>query len=165
MKESKPYAELVTKAETAVNAIKDPELRRVAFERVLDDLLSAASTTKVKATASPASPLATSLDKGISVGEFIRRLGLKKHTDRVVAFGFYLEKYSGATEFSPADINRCYYDAKMETSNTSQMIIQNIKRGYVMLARSARSKGKGKKSYTLTNTGEQFIGALLDDKS
>ena len=99
-------------------------------------------------------------DKGISVGEFIRRLGLKKHTDLVLAFGYYLEKYSGATEFSPAEINRCYYDAKMETSNTSQMIIYNIKRGCIMEAKSANSKGKGKKSYTLTNTGEQVIASL-----
>lgn len=40
MKTSKPYAELVTQAEEATKAIKDPELRRVAFERVLDDLLA-----------------------------------------------------------------------------------------------------------------------------
>jgi hypothetical protein len=40
MKKPKPYAELVTQAEEATKAIKDPELRRVAFERVLDDLLA-----------------------------------------------------------------------------------------------------------------------------
>jgi hypothetical protein len=44
MKKSKPYAELVTSAEEATRAIKDPELRRVAFERVLDDLLSGGGT-------------------------------------------------------------------------------------------------------------------------
>jgi len=44
MKKSKPYAELVTQAEEATRAIKDPELRRVAFERVLDDLLSGGGT-------------------------------------------------------------------------------------------------------------------------
>jgi predicted transcriptional regulator len=81
----------------------------------------------------------------------------------VVAFGYYLEKYSGATEFSPADINRCYYDAKMDTSNTSQMIIRNIRRGYVMQAKPGNSKGR-KKSYTLTNTGEQFVSELLGAK-
>jgi len=42
MKTQKPYADLVSQAEQAVAAIKDPELRRVAFERVLDDLLSGA---------------------------------------------------------------------------------------------------------------------------
>jgi hypothetical protein len=44
MKNAKPYAELVAQAEEATKAIKDPELRRVAFERVLDDLLAGAGT-------------------------------------------------------------------------------------------------------------------------
>ena len=44
MNKPKPYAELVVQAEQATKAIKDPELRRVAFERVLDDLLSGGGT-------------------------------------------------------------------------------------------------------------------------
>ena len=47
---TKPYAELVTQAEEATKAIKDPELRRVAFERVLDDLLSGGGTVSTAAT-------------------------------------------------------------------------------------------------------------------
>ena len=38
------YEELVVRAEKAVAAVKDPELRRVAFEKVLDDLLAAFSS-------------------------------------------------------------------------------------------------------------------------
>lgn len=37
---AKPYSELVAQAEQAVATVKDAELRRVAFERVLNDLLS-----------------------------------------------------------------------------------------------------------------------------
>jgi predicted transcriptional regulator len=97
--------------------------------------------------------------KGISLREFVRRLGLKKHTDIVVAFAYYLEKYTGVTEFTPADINNCYYEAKMETSNTSQMIIQNIKRGYVM---EAKKRDKAGRRYTITDSGERFIQQKLD---
>ena len=96
-------------------------------------------------------------DKSLSVGEFIRQLGMKKHTDIVLALGYYLEKFSGAENFTPADINSLYYDAKMESSNTSQMIIQNIKRGRIMEAKSKDAKAKGRKSYVLTRTGEAFI--------
>ncbi len=46
MTKSKPYAELVAQAEEAAKAIKDPELRRVAFERVLDDLLAGSPRSK-----------------------------------------------------------------------------------------------------------------------
>src|SRR6266851_4838592 len=53
MKQSKPYVELVTQAEEATRAIKDPELRRVAFERVLDDLLSGGGTTTQSSARAP----------------------------------------------------------------------------------------------------------------
>jgi hypothetical protein len=36
----KPYSDLVKQAESAVARVKDPELRRAAFDKVLDDLLS-----------------------------------------------------------------------------------------------------------------------------
>ena len=47
------YAELVAKAEEAVTAVKDPELRRIAFQKVLDDLLGSntSKTSGAKPTA------------------------------------------------------------------------------------------------------------------
>ena len=114
-----------------------------------------------EATAYP--PSISRREKSLSVGEFIRQLGLKKHTDLVLAFGYYLEKVSGSMhEFNPADINKCYYDAKMESSNTSQMLIQNIKRSRIMEAKGAKKKGQ--KIYTLTRTGEEFIEKTLSKK-
>lgn len=105
----------------------------------------------------------TGVGKRLSVGEFVRQTGLKKHTDLVVAFGYYLEKYGDVKEFTSADINNCYYEARLESSNTSQMIIQNIKRRYLMIAKgSAAKEGKGSgKRYTLTTSGEQFIESKL----
>jgi hypothetical protein len=99
--------------------------------------------------------------KQLSMGEFVRQLGLKKHTDIVLAFGYYLEKISGMREFGPADINKCYYEAKMESSNTSQMLIQNIKRGRIMQAKGGK---KGQNLYTLTRTGEDLIDTALNKK-
>ena len=98
--------------------------------------------------------------KAISIREFIQQLDLKKHTDISLAFGYYLEKHAGMAHFTPADINTCYYEAKLETSNTSQMIIQNIRGGRMM--QSKKTKGeKGKSRYTLTHSGEEFITARL----
>lgn len=92
--------------------------------------------------------------KTISVREFILKTGIKRHTDKVLAFGFFLEKYSDLKEFTPGDINNCYYEAKMETSNTSQLIILNIRRGHMMPAKGAKG---ARKKYTLTHSGEDFI--------
>ena len=98
--------------------------------------------------------------KSLAVGEFIRQLGFKKHTDIVLAFGYYLEKISGLNDFTPADVNTCYYDSKMEASNTSQMIIRNIKIGRIMEAK--KGKDQKKKSYVLTRTGEEYIRPKLN---
>jgi len=97
--------------------------------------------------------------KSLSIREFIQQLDLKKHTDISLAFGYYLERHQGVTEFTPADINNCYYEAKLEASNTSQMIIQNIKRGYLMPSKKKGEKGKNR--YTLTNSGEKFVESKL----
>jgi len=40
MTKEKSYAELVAQAEKAVAAVKDPDLKNIAFQRVLDDLLN-----------------------------------------------------------------------------------------------------------------------------
>jgi predicted transcriptional regulator len=98
-------------------------------------------------------------EKPLSPGEFVRQIGFKKHTDLVLGFAYYLDKYSGVTEFTAADINNLYYEAKLESSNTSQMIINNIRRGYMMEAKTQEPKGK--KVYTLTRSGEEFVEEAL----
>ncbi len=109
------------------------------------------------------SEIAPTGTKSLSIREFIQRLGFKRHIDIALAFGYYLEKYSGVSEFTPADINQCYYEAKLESSNTSQMIIRNIKLGRMM---PSKKKGaKGRNLYTLTSTGEEFTKSKLSGNS
>lgn len=100
-------------------------------------------------------PPVLSRGKSLSVREFVQQLNLKMHTDLIIAFGYYLEKFGGISEFTPADLNGCYYEAKLESSNTSVMIIRNIKRGFLMPSKKKGEKGKNR--YTLTATGETFI--------
>jgi hypothetical protein len=126
------------------------------FEPTTEQPLAPSASVKsqkqcVQTLSQPNSP-----GKKVSVGEFIRQLGFKKHTDLVLAFGYYLEKFGGLNSFTPADINTCYYDAKLESSNTSQMIILNIRRSFLMQAK----KDKGKKAYTLTQSGVEHVENL-----
>ena len=79
--------------------------------------------------------------KSASPREFIDRYGLKRHVDIVLAFGYFLEKTRGLKAFTGADINTCYYEAKVEPSNTSQMIINNIKKGFIMQAGKSAREG------------------------
>jgi DNA-binding PadR family transcriptional regulator len=66
-------------------------------------------------------------------------------------------------------VNTCYYEAKMESSNTSQMIIHNIRRGLLMEAKKRSQEGKSsRKVFTLTRSGEEYLQKALtsstDDK-
>lgn len=121
---------------------------------------ASASETKAKKGAEKiASFQSSSVGKSLSIREFIQRMDLKKHMDISLAFGYYLEKHQGVAEFTPADINNCYYEAKLEASNTSQMIIQNIKRGFLMASKKTGDKAKNR--YTLTRSGEKFVESKL----
>lgn len=118
---------------------------------------------KGKRSKAPApSPAALASSKAVSAGEFVRQFGrIKKHTDLVLAFAYYLEQHSGVKEFTPADINNLYYEARMEPSNTSQAIILNIKRRCLMIARGDKKATKrSANKYTLTSTGENYIKKL-----
>ncbi len=103
-------------------------------------------------------PKTLSLAKGVSVGECIKQFDLKKHTDLVLPFGYYLEQHARLKDFTPADINNCYYEAKIDRSNTSQMIVQDIRRGFLMAAKGQKG---AKQHYTLTRSGEDFVKAAL----
>lgn len=111
------------------------------------------SMVSSRPTASPAAPRSNA--KNTSPRELLDRFGVKRHVDVVLAFGYYLEKYRALKGFTSVDINTCYYEAKIEPSNTSQMIINNIRKGYMM---QAPRSGK-KKTFTITRTGEEFVEA------
>lgn len=125
------------------------------------DVAEGASQRKTPSTKAPSRKESSApvLGKTLSIREFVQQLGLKKHTDIALAFGYYLEKYRGTSEFTPADVNNCYYEAKLESSNTSQAFIQNIKRGFLMPSKKKGEKGKNR--YTITSSGEKFIESKL----
>jgi hypothetical protein len=103
------------------------------------------------------------VSKGLSVREFIQKFELTKHTDITLAFGYFLEKIAGLTNFTSSDVNQCYYEAKMESSNSSQMIIQNIKRGFMMASKKGADSKQSR--FTLTHSGEAHIEKLLKKQS
>ncbi len=154
------YRVKIVRAGNEFEAEGDKEFVLTLLDRFEKSVLSGSSTkggTDSRNTQGTTSPSMS--DKSMSAGEFVRRVGFKKHLDFVLAFGYFLEKFGGAPSFTAADINGCYYDAKMESSNSSQMVIVNIKRGYMMEAKDDSTEGK--KRYRLTRSGEQYVEEAL----
>ena len=159
---SNNYRIKIVRADQQFEAEGDKAFVLAMLDRFEGGTVSKASKLSKKSEKDTESPEIISLHHGksLAVGEFIRQLGFKKHTDIVLAYGYFLEKHSGLSDFTPADINTCYYDSKMEASNTSQMIIRNINQGRIMEAK--KGKDQKKKSYVLTRTGEEFIHAKIN---
>jgi hypothetical protein len=158
------YRILVVRGDTRLEAEGDKNfvLEMLARFEAPAPPVAPESRTRSRGKEKPSPDPVRETARATSAGEFIRQFHFKKHTDFVLAFGYYLEKHSGLKEFSAADINNCYYEAKMESSNTSQMIIQDIKRGYMMEAKGG-GKGKkgGRKLFTLTQSGEEHLQYAL----
>ena len=78
------YPELVAQAEKAVAGVKDPELRRIAFQKILDDLLGGAATPATRqAAASKKRPLAGDKPKRRASG------GPQAYVEELIAEGFF----------------------------------------------------------------------------
>jgi hypothetical protein len=82
----KQYAELVKQAENAVASVKDAELRRVAFERVLNDLLDSGKEAGVEARTRVASGPKR---KAAPPTKAKRRSGPQAYVEEMVDDGFF----------------------------------------------------------------------------
>jgi len=99
--------------------------------------------------------------KGLSVGQFFKKLALKSDVDRVLGAGYFLEKHKNEENFNASEITKTIKSAKNPPpSNTNATIDKNIKKGYMM---AAGEKDK-KNAFVLTTDGEAAIEALLDEK-
>ena len=78
------YSELVAQAEKAVAGVKDPELKRIAFQKVLDDLIGSPGTPAAKQTAAS--------KKQPARAQKIKRhpkAGTQAYVDELVEEGFF----------------------------------------------------------------------------
>lgn len=84
MKGHANYQDLVAQAEKAVGGVKDPELRRIAFQKILDDLLvHSASPGKRRECTATVRPATGSKAKRPGKG------GTQAYVDEIVDEGFF----------------------------------------------------------------------------
>ncbi len=141
MRKPKPYAELVTQAEEATRPIKDAELRRVAFERVLDDLLTGGST----ATQSGYAP--KRVDRSTRVaGEPRKSSGPKGYVRELIDDGFF-KKPKTIAQVKAELANRGHHIALTSLSGPLQTLCQDrfLRRHK---AKSGQKAGKSSFNYS-----------------
>jgi hypothetical protein len=95
----------------------------------------------------------------MSVAQFFKKISPKTDIDRVLAAGFFLEKFKNQDGFTASEISDTVRGAKIPPpSNTNDSINKNIKKGYMMPS----GDKEGKMAFVLTSDGEETIVELLN---
>jgi hypothetical protein len=116
------------------------------------------STTKIESEdSSPKEVRPLGNDESLkdeSLPEFLERLPSRTHQEKILAFGYYLEKVKSMASFGVKEINDCYDMVKEAKSNSAQYMVLLIKSGLIM----KKGAGAGGASqYVLTRKGENII--------
>jgi hypothetical protein len=122
----KAYAAIVAEAEAAVGAVKDPELRRVAFEKILATLLEQktadAGASRAKGKPKTASAEAKSMAKGGAARK--SRKGPKAYLQELIEDGFF-KKQRSIAEVKAELANRGHHIALTSLSGPLQKLAQD----------------------------------------
>ncbi|HZE52569.1 MAG TPA: hypothetical protein VE111_04745 [Bradyrhizobium sp.] len=84
MNEPQDYSVIVGQAERAVASVKDPDLKRIAFQRVLDDLLGSSQPKENKVSIRKSPKVRT---KGAE--RSASKTGPKAHIEELIEDGFF----------------------------------------------------------------------------
>ena len=95
------------------------------------------------------------IEKKLSVKEFILSKKPKNDVQRTLAIGYYLEKYESFSSFNVRDLEEGFRAAKEKVpSNAGDKVQLNIKKGHMM---EAKEKKDNLKALVLTNSGEKYV--------
>ncbi|MDO9300124.1 MAG: hypothetical protein Q7T89_02025 [Anaerolineales bacterium] len=99
------------------------------------------------------------LSKDESLVEFLERLPNKTHQEKILAFGYFLEKNRSIASFGAKEINDCYDQVREAKSNTAQYLTLLVKSGLIMSAKNQTTGNANQ--YVLTRKGEKNIDDSL----
>ncbi|MEI9475541.1 MAG: hypothetical protein WCO26_03065 [Deltaproteobacteria bacterium] len=117
------------------------------------------SPIRKKDMTSSGTEAAQTFGKGMSVAQFFKKLSLKTDLDRVLAAGYFLEKFKNQDSFTASEVKDTIRGAKISPPiNPSESISRNIKKGYIMPS----GDKEGKMAFVLTSDGEETITELLN---
>jgi hypothetical protein len=117
------------------------------------------SPSPTKGITSSGIEVAQTLPKGMSVAQFFKKVSPRTDLDRVLAAGYFLEKFKNQDSFTASEVKDTIRGAKISPPvNPSDSISKNIKKGYIMPS----GDKEGKMAFVLTSDGEDTVAELLN---
>jgi hypothetical protein len=141
---STEYTAMVAEAEASVSAVKDPELRRVAFEKILVTLLErqqSQSHGKKRSSLRPKRESATA-QKDSAYSSGATRLGPKGHVEALIKEGFFEGKQRTIAEVKAELANQGHHIALSSLSGPLQKLTQEHR----LRRQKVTADGKGSKA-------------------
>jgi membrane protein involved in colicin uptake len=117
MSGSQDYSEVVAQAEKAVASVKDPDLKRIAFQKILDDLLGSRPTSKKVGAPSKAT------SKSKNTGSAGSKTGPKAYIEELIEDDFF-QKPKTISEVRTALENHGHHIAVTSLSGPLQKLCQ-----------------------------------------
>jgi hypothetical protein len=98
--------------------------------------------------------------KRMSVAQFFKKVSCKSDVERVLAAGYFLEKFKNAENFTALEVREAIKEAKIPPpKNTNDSVNKNIKKGFMMTG----GDKEGKMAFVLTTDGEEVVGTLINE--
>ena len=93
--------------------------------------------------------------KPMSIREFILAKKPKGHVQKTLAVGYYVEQYEGISPFTATDLEQRLRKAREPIPDKiHDKIGKNIGKGHMV---EVDGKRDGRKAWTLTNSGEEYV--------
>ena len=93
--------------------------------------------------------------KKISIKAFLLSKTPESYSQKILAIGYYLEKYENFSSFTAKDLEEGFRVAKEKNpSNINNLVYHIVKKGYMM---ETKERKDNLKSWILTNLGEKYV--------
>lgn len=164
--DSSKLKEIVEKAQDAVSNINDDSLKQIAFQKILDSLLTSNQTSSGQVTGAVAEikqPSAlTTQHIPENISEFFGQKNPKTHPDIVLTMAYYFH-FKGTREFTVGEIIDTYNKVLIpKPRNPTDIINHNIRKSFI--AKADKDKDS-KQAYYITKYGLDYVNNSFSGKS
>ena len=154
----KGLSQIVKTAEEIVQVIDNADLKKIAFNNVLQFLLDVFRSSTLVRPVHEAT--ITKVRGALSLSEFINIINPKSHPERIVAIAYYMKKYEEIEEFDKKTLIEKFREAALPLpANIGRDIKVAIRKGWLSRRRQGRTY-----VYYITIEGIKFIEGKIETR-
>lgn len=156
--ETEKLKSIIDQAQEAVKDIADENLKKIAFQKILDTLLTPQQIPVSSVQVSQQSPQVQNSNSNLpaNISEFVHEKNQKSHFNIVTSMAYYFH-FNGGEDFNIEDIQDAYGKCLIpKPKNITDIINQNIRKSLILKADKPKN---GKQAYHITKQGIEYVNS------